>query len=66
MPVIVIANPKGGAGKSTLSLVLGRPSHRKAQASHLLIVILIDRSWTGRRDRPPQQCVLLATRPRAR
>jgi chromosome partitioning protein len=37
MPVIVVANPKGGAGKSTLSLVLGT-----ALASQGASVTLID------------------------
>ena len=54
MPVIVVANPKGGAGKSTLSLVLERLSRRKARASRLSIAIPIGLSWTGRRDHPLQ------------
>src|ERR1019366_5064441 len=37
MPVIVVANPKGGAGKSTLSLVLGT-----SLASQGATVTLID------------------------
>ena len=53
MPVIVVANPKGGLEKAPFRWFSERLSRPKARASRLSTAILIGRYVTGRRDRLP-------------